>query len=271
MTVLQGATIEAPGRGGRGLRPRVAFGICAGLLAATVVSVGVIQMKLNVILDKAPVYLHKKLEMLDKAQIAPYRFVQQRELDEETIEALGTKDYIEWTVEDTRRQANDPLRYAALFVTYYTGGRTQVPHTPERCFLGANFQLESSRVIHFTVPGVGEPSQPKDVSAKVLVFTKAGMLDLQQQTVVYTFYANCDYGCEADYVRLLVNKLGIPKSFFSKVEVSFAGGELGATGASSDKAAQVAQELLQVVLPVLMREHWPRPDELTTTRAEAAP
>lgn len=268
MTVALKETVEMSGAVRGGLRPWWAFGICAALLVTTTAMAWVLQR--SIYLDRDPVPLHKELGRLDKAQLAPYRFARSYALSDEVVETLGTHEYIQWLVEDPRRQANDPLRYAMLFITYYTGGRTQVPHTPERCFIGANFTLQKSWPMHFAVPDL-QDGPAREVSAKALVFSKTGLVDLQQQTVVYTFYANCDYASERNYIRVSLMKPGIPKAFFSKVEVSYSSGGMGGATVDPQKAAQAAQELLQTVLPVLMREHWPRPDELTAKKAPAVP
>lgn len=254
-------TVAAPSTGW--LPQRAAFAICIILLAVT--AAGAWKLQQDRFLDKAPVLLHKELDRLDKAQLAPFRFVRSSSLSGEMVEALGTEKYIQWLIEDPRRQPNDPLRYPMLFITYYTGGRALVPHTPERCFIGANFNPMDKTPLHFTVPDVDQPGAQKDVAAKLLLFGKSGLVGLQQQVVAYTFYANCEFAAESDYLRLSLNKLGVPRAFFSKVEVIYSPmGELGGQNPDISQAGPAAQELLETVLPVLMRDHWPHPQELMT-------
>ena len=186
---------------------------------------------------------------------------------DEVVEALGTKEYIQWVLQDTRRPANDPLRYALLFVTYYTGGRTQVPHTPERCHLGANWSIKTSWDIGFEVPSLEDATKAVAVPARVVVFNKSGLIDVQEQTVVYTFYANCGFACSTNEIRFWLNRPGVSKIFFSKAEVTFGGGEMGISNPDARQAAAAAQELLQTLLPVLMRDHWPRQQELRKAEA----
>lgn len=251
----------------RGLRPQVAFWICALLLGGTCASS--LYLQKGKYLDKAPVPLHKELARLDKAQLSPYVFSskQPAALSDEVVEALGTREFIQWRLEDTRRPPSDPLRYALLFVTYYTGGRALVPHTPERCFLGAGFTQLDEWNLRFPLKGVEQTGGSSDVSAKGLVFGMDGASGAQQ-VVFYTFYANCEYACEANYLRVALNNLSLPKSFFSKVEVCFAGDETNPI--NPKEATKAAQGLLEVVLPVLMREHWPRPAELKAASAGPA-
>lgn len=261
MTMAQDTLLAPPVRSG--LHPRIAFGSCAGLLAAVAMLAWGIPKWLGLYLDKEPVPLHKPLDQLDKSKLGPYRFLHAQGLPGEVVEALGTKEFIQWYLEDPRRSAGDPLRYPVLFVTYYTGGRTNVPHTPERCHLGAGFVQEGAESVAFTVPSLIPGAEPVPVAAKFLLFSKPGLIGMQQQTVTYTFYANCEYAAERNWIRLALMKPGLPKAFFSKVEVTFNSGDMGGANPDPQAARAAAQEVLQTVLPVLMREHWPRQEELT--------
>ena len=163
-------------------------------------------------LDKEPVPLHKSLSRLDKAQLAPYRFTQSVELNDEMVEALGTRDYIQWVLEDTRRSGSDPLRYAMLFVTFYTGGRTQVPHTPERCFLGGGLAQTGSWHMSFDGSGCRCAAGHQGCSGQGP--------DLQQESaaadVLYTFYANCEFACERNYLRLCADEAWCAQGVFQQ-------------------------------------------------------
>ncbi len=238
----------------------VAFGLCAAILAG--VTAAVFLVGRGTMLDKDPVPLHRSLSQLDKAQLGPYEFVGAAILTDEMVEALGTKEYIQWRLQDTRRGGADPLRVVDVFVTYYTGGRTQVPHTPERCHLGANWATKATWETGFDIP-IGEGTAEKvHVPCKVVVFNKAGLIDVQEQTVVYTFYANCGFACNTNTIRFWLNRPGVRKLFFSKVEVTFSGGMTGVNNPDPKQAAAAAQELFGTVLPVLVRDHWPREQEL---------
>lgn len=260
MSVADQVRIDtAPGAAGW-LSPSIAFGLCAGILVALIA--GVFLMGEGTFLDKAPVPLRKPLDLIDKSQLGPYQVVDAVILPDEMVEALGTREYIQWVVQDTRRSVSDPLRYGILFVTYYTGGRTNVPHTPERCHLGANWATKSKWDMSLQVPSLDDPAKPVEVPVRALVFNKAGELDVQEQTVVYTFYANCGFACSTNEIRFWLNRPGVQKAFFSKVEVTFAGGAMGISNPNPQKAAEAAGELLETVLPVLVRDHWPREQEL---------
>jgi hypothetical protein len=260
MNEMQQAVLSAGPDQRRGLHPWVAFGLCAGILVA--VTIGVYVAGHGTYLEKGPVYLHKPLSEMDKVQLGPYQVVDAQILPDEIVEALGTKDYIQWRVEDTRRSKGDPLRYGSLFVTYYTGGGTQVPHTPERCFLGANWATKTTWDTDLQMPDPLDSASSLKVPARVLVFTKAGLMETQERTVVYTFYANCGFACSSNEIRWWLNLPTVAKTFFSKVEVNFAGSEMGTGNMDAKQASQAAEELLHTVLPVLVRDHWPRKEEL---------
>jgi hypothetical protein len=260
VSVADRVRIDAGPGAPKGLSPNIAFGLCAGILAALAVSVFMVGK--GTFLDKDPVPLRKPLEQLNKSQLGPYQVVDAAILPDEVIEALGTREYIQWILQDTRCANNDPLRYAILFVTYYTGGRTNVPHTPERCHLGANWATKAKWDESLEIPSLADPAKPVTVPARVLVFNKAGQIDVQEQTVVYTFYANCGFACSTNEIRFWLNRPGVQKAFFSKVEVTFAGGAMGTSNPNPEKAAAAARELLGTVLPVLVRDHWPREQEL---------
>ncbi len=253
MSVAEREVVEPQVAGGAGLHRWASFSVCAGILVATIVGVQV--MTRGVYLEKGPVALHKPLDELDKSKLGPYRVVDAMLLPGEIVEALGTKEYIQWQLEDTRRDKSDPLRYPILFVTYYTGGRVQVPHTPERCHLGANWVLDDRWQSDIKTTGPDGTPDALDVPIEGLLFKKPGPLEVHQRTVAYTFYANSAFVCDRNQIRLQLGMPGIPKSFFSKVEVAFA-------EADPDQAAEAALDVCRAVLPVLVQEHWPRPEDL---------
>ncbi len=249
----------------RGLPPWVAFGICAGLLASLAAAVFVMSHLVGGYLDKDPVALHKPLSQLDKSKLAPYHVLDAIILTDEIVEVLETKEYIQWVLEDPRRPAGDPLRYPVLFVTYYTGGRTQVPHTPDRCHLGAGWHDNGATNIYFEIQGLYGKPQPAET--RVLQFQKAGLIDQQKRVVAYTFYANCTLTSSRDKIRAMLVSPWVKKAFFSKIEVAYAGSETGFSNPDPKKAEEAAGELLKTVLPVLMQDHWPRYEELLSSAA----
>ena len=249
------------------LSPSLAFGLCVAILAALTTCVYMMKY-MGGYLVKEPVALHRVLSELRRDQMTPYAVNHAEILSDEVADGLGTREYIQWYLEDPRRPVGDPLRYVGLFVTYYTGGRTQVPHTPERCHLGAGWSAsQSSSTLRFEI--VGPDGKPQAVEAAALQFNKPGLVGEQKRTVVYTFYVNGAFTCDRTAIRLRLGDPRVSKCFYSKVEVSFTGRDSGLTNPDPQQAADAARQVLQVVLPVLVRDHWPRYEELQKTDAPA--
>ncbi|MFQ5462617.1 MAG: exosortase-associated EpsI family protein [Phycisphaerae bacterium] len=193
--------------------------------------------------------LKSPLAGLAEAELAPYRVVERRVLEPVIIDALGTDQYLSWVLEDTRRPQGDPLHLATLMVTYYSGGHVLVPHTPDVCFLGSGYapaQPHENRSLTLaTLPPSGNP-----VPIRVCTFEKTALFEGKKTTVIYTFHCNGRYVASRMGVRLLTHDPRATYAYFSKVEVSF-------PGATREQNIEGTQALLERVLPVLMRDHWP--------------
>ena len=90
------------------------LGLCAGGLR-----VGAERFKW--IFRKESIYLRKALDEMDLSKLDPYRLIATHTISEEIVTELGTREYIQWVLEDTSVDARDPMRLLSLFVTYYTG------------------------------------------------------------------------------------------------------------------------------------------------------
>ena len=116
------------------------FVIATSLLAIAWLLAVPIANYFNLKQSKEALSLKAPLSALNPMHLVPYQVVERTVLDPTMQEALGTKDYIQWILEDTRVPQSDPLRFANLFVTYYSGGSNLVPHVPDVCYLGAGYQ-----------------------------------------------------------------------------------------------------------------------------------
>lgn len=167
----------------------------------------------------------------------------------------GTRDYIQWVLEDPRRPASDPTRRALLFVTYYALP-DRIPHVPEECYLGSGFQSLAADTVTLTIPTSGTP---RTVQARSLVFDRADASVWTRGTrvpVVYLFRVNNTYASRREEARLALNRnLFGRASFFSKVELVF---NQSAGRPTLEQAQAAAQDYLSVILPILEQEHWPR-------------
>ena len=116
------------------------FVVALVILLSAAIVVGPIGRWMRVKHAKLALPLRAPLSALDEGALAPYRVVDRIVLEPSVVEALGTDQYISWTLEDTSAGRTDPLRLATLLVTYDTGGRNLVPHRPDVCYLGAGYE-----------------------------------------------------------------------------------------------------------------------------------
>lgn len=192
---------------------------------------------------------------LAEAALGPYRVVDRLTLEPEVVEALGTKEYINWFLEDLSVDHNDPLRFASLLVTYYSGGHDLVPHTPDVCYLGAGYQQAQPHENIKLDLRVLE-AQASYVPARLLTFARTSVFDRQEMSVVYTFFCNGEFVDSGTYfdprtgVRMLINTPSNVYAYFSKIESSF-------PRASRDQSVDGARKLFGYVLPALIRDHLP--------------
>jgi hypothetical protein len=217
-------------------------------LAMSAVLSGPIASWLEIQQAKKSLPLRQPLGSLNTEAIHPYRVVSRQVLEPGIVEALGTDQYISWTLEDTSLPANHPLRMAYFFVTYYTGGHHLVPHTPDVCYLGSGY--EPAQPHENEDLAVLSETGPSSVPVRVCTFAKTAVFNRLEFTVVYTFFANGEYAGTRNRVRVLLNDLRNRHAFFSKIEASF-------PGAGRRESIEGARKLFSVVLPVLAQHHWP--------------
>ena len=210
---------------------------------------------------KLPLPLKAPLDSLDVAALAPYQIRPSRDsaghlisgrlrLDAPVVEALGTKDYLMWLLEDTSLPSTDPCRFATLFVTYYTGGHSLVPHTPDVCRLGSGWQPAQPHE-NTTLPWAGSgPRAGSRLPVRVCTFQKSAIHDYDTDTVVYTFHCNGEFVETRLGVRNRVRGFSNRHAYFSKVEISF-------PDATREESIVGAAKLLSVVSEELIRNHWP--------------
>jgi hypothetical protein len=235
---------------------------------------------LNTTLRKLPLPLRKSLAQLDRQKLVihdgdktySYRLEGQPvQLEAEMVDKLGTSDYISWTLRRWDDTTGQPTNLAFhLFVTYYTGKPDQVPHVPEECYLGNAFREVGNRLEHVSLPGLPPKDQSADI--QVLTFMREGgrlMGGRQCQLVMYSFRTNDSWQAERESVR---RKLGNPfdkYAYFSKVELGFPlPPDLPEEAVK--EALQEGKRVFEVVLPLLVDEHWPIwPSNGTTTQPAA--
>lgn len=222
------------------------FVVAVLLLGTAAILAGPVAARLNLTQGKKALPLKTPLSSLDPTRLHPFTLVKAQGLDPEVVEALGTDRYIAWLLEDTSVTADSPVRFANLFVTYYSGGVNLVPHTPDVCYLGSGYNPTQTHENN----QAQLPSLDATVPIRVCSFVKTAIFNSDETTVVYTFYCNGRFVNTRTGVRILINDPKKTHAYFAKIEVSF-------PRADRKSAVEGARRLFDKVLPILVREHFP--------------
>ena len=234
-----------------------AFLICAAVLATAGICMPIVVKSLGVHLKKEPVLLRKSLDLLDENNLLPYKVTSKAKIEnEDIIKSLGTEDYVQWTLEDSSVSSDDNVRYCLLFITYYRMA-DQVPHTPEVCYTGGGYQQLTSEYLKLKITTAGVS---REIPARYLVFSGSNRGDWQGSLkfpILYFFNVNGAYVKSRDWARLRKNIFS-RYSYFCKIEWKFFNIKLGSmVYPTREEAVAASEKLLNVVLPVLEKEHWP--------------
>lgn len=183
--------------------------------------------------------------------------IQPPAIDEETLSALGTTEYLQWRLIDTSKEPADPTYAASVFVTYYTGKPDMVPHVPDECVAAAGWSQVDARNYEETVPD--HAGRDWEVPLRRLVFepsSSQGMTARKQlKTVTYYFFANGRFVRERNDVRFAITNLTDRYAYYSKIEMAFSN-ETGAVLASPEEADQAVSELNARLIPLLLEDHF---------------
>lgn len=208
---------------------------------------------------KEPMPLKKSLDLMDENALAPYKVVSKHKItNQEVIESLGTRDYIQWLLEDSDTAADSPIQKCLLFITYYDTP-DRVPHVPEECYSGGGNQRLASDSVTIEINRQGKVEK---IPARYLVFASTNSNIWGTDTrfpVLYLFNVNEVYANSRDDARFALNKNIFSKhSYFSKVEWKFFNTRFGQMiYPNKEETITASKKLLRVILPVLERDHWP--------------
>ena len=213
--------------------------------------------KFEGLFSKEPWPLKKSLDLLDEQRLGSYVVSKNKIENKEIIKSLGTRDYIQWILEDKDVEIGSSVRKCVLFITYYDLP-DHVPHVPEECYVGAgNRMLESNNLIF----ELKKANSIEKIQAKQLLFGSTNQNYWQTTSkfpVFYIFNVNGTYANSKDETRVILNKAVLRKfSYFCKIEWFFLTGSGRRTCPSKEEVLGAGQKLLNVILPVLEREHWP--------------
>ena len=225
------------------------FVVAVVLLGAAAILAGPVSWLVDFRQVKEALPLRASLSTLRAESLWPYEVVRREVLPPAVVEALGTKEYLSWTLRDTSVPADDPLYSARLLVTYYTGGHALVPHTPDVCFLGSGYEpTQAHENTEITLASL-EPERAT-VPIRVCSFGQTAVFNRKVTTVIYTFFCNGKFTAGRNAVRFLTHDPSDTHAFFSKVEVGF-------PAATREQNIEGVQKLFDRVIPVLMSDHWP--------------
>ncbi len=194
---------------------------------------------------------------------APYRLQYAVEIKSEVLDSLGTDQYIQWTLVDDS-QPEDARNLLQLFVTYYTGAPDQVPHVPEECYVGGGgYAVSRETLVEVPLPALGEQ---ETVRVKVLDMESPSSLATGTKIVMYVFHTNGEFCPDRNCVRSAMASLLERHAYFSKLELTF-----GMRDAlpSREQAIEAGKRFLGVVIPILVRDHWPDWDKVLKAEKEA--
>lgn len=235
---------------------KASFLVCFVILLAAAASKALIINSLGIQLTKLPIPLQTPLEDFDAASLSPYTVLNQQKItNQDTLESLGTDEYLQWLLEDTEAASSSPTRYCSLFITYYTGNPDMVPHVPNECYVGGGNELVGSQTLSLQLPEQGK------VGFQYVQFrqTKADNLQASNDfTVQYLFHANGQYCQSRTDTRTTLFDWFSRYSYFCKVEWKFFGQDaFGLTSPDKEETLEASAKLLSALLGELEKNHWP--------------
>jgi hypothetical protein len=238
------------------------FLLCVGVLTVSAIGMKAAMHWAGVQAVKLSLPLQKPLDQIDVQQLSPYKVIEKAIIrNPDILQSLGTRDYIQWLLEDPQVPSSSPVRYCSLFITYYTGNPDRVPHVPDECYVGGGNIQKKAETLTLDLQTGASPvgsALPAKLSVRQSVFAskQANQLDPQAEfSVLYFFKANGEYADGRTGVRFIMSKNFTCKySYFSKVEWKFSG-----TGSSpsTEDIVKASEKLMSVLLPLLETRHWP--------------
>jgi len=240
------------------------FYVCVGILVAAAISMQGIARALGTYFQKQAVPLKRPLSALDRNKLRPYEphRHQPPPLSDETVENLGTKEYLAWNLRDRTREADAPDAVVRLFVTYYTGKRDPVPHVPEECWAAGGWEQLAGSEARVTVTAAD--GRPVTIPVTLLEFAPPGRRGTRgaaagegapRLVVAYFFYANGQYVNSRLGVRRAVANLRDRYAYYSKIELSFHDDGAGRL-ADREQTLAATSRFLNVLMPVLWQDHY---------------
>ena len=207
--------------------------IVAIVVGGGVTTASVLQRVFNQTFEKPPMPLSKALPELSR-EIGNYKtFGPDGNMDAETVDVLGTKDYLVRTYSDSLKKPGEVGEKFYLNLNYYSTGEA-TPHVPERCWAG-NGLVEKPGSRH---PFVVSKVRHKDGSTFDLRMTMVSFLpsvspdtpdfvdkvdDARLLNVAYCFQVNGQYVATPKEVMSTFWKAENKYAYHTKIEVALKG------------------------------------------------
>ncbi|MCE9591442.1 MAG: exosortase [Planctomycetes bacterium] len=239
----------------------ISTALVGGVLFTSVLGIYGVLWANDVILHKDPLPLRKQLFMIPE-QLGTWKMVSQDPpLSAETIETLGTNEYIARTYNDTSRSGAGST--VKLHLAYYTGTPDTVPHVPDRCWVAGGMQHMGLSFLPLPLPAAmlrGEPDGSITANSKLAgpvhvpsrnidatIFTYASPQHGDKPSnVVYFFVANGKFLASPDAVRYGGFNPRDKYAFYCKVEIGMA------DVPDRDDAVKHAAAFLSAALPDIL-------------------
>lgn len=228
------------------LRSRVHFGLAVFVLAAGAIGMNVAKARRFLTVLKKPLPIRKPLKDLDREALGSFEVLSVRKLGADIVQELGTEEYINWVLVDSKLKRQAPST-VSLSITYYTDVLDQLPHVPEECYFQGAFSPDGDETLMLKMDRLGQ-----EIPVRRLSFFPPREF-VKKIYVYYTLRVNEKFYTNRELVRL---RMGSPLDthlYYSKVEVGFRNVETK----NLDRLDRRAKELLEMTIIELEKSHWP--------------
>ncbi len=248
-----------------GWRASGRFWLALGALLATAIGMHVLAIVSDSVLRKERLDLKRHLYELDRIKLLPTYELHPNQpppLEQETLENLGTDEYLQWNLRDRTRDFDDPTSMARLFVTYNTGRPDLVPHNPRECMQASGgWRLVSDTLIE--IEAAHPTAGPQRIPVAVLEFEAPRASGVgaalgrepPRQTVLFFMEANGQYTTDRTGTRLALGRMRDRYAYYARIEATFVDAGFRRF-ASRDESIAAYTKLVKTIMPILWEDHF---------------
>lgn len=229
------------------LRSKVHYGLAVLVLAAAAIGMKTAKARGFLTVLKKPLPIRKPLRDLDRDALGPFEVLSVRRLGADIVQELGTEEYINWVLVDSRLK-KQALASVFLSVTYYTDVLDQVPHVAEECYFQGAFSPAGDETLTLKMDRLGQ-----EVPLRRLSFFPPREF-VKKTYVYYTIRVNETFYAKRLSVRLRMASPLDTHLYYSKVEIGFQ----NVVAKNLGNLDRRAKELFELVIIELEKSHWPR-------------